>query len=71
MKIALGTALGLEYLHDNCNSLIIHGNIKVVNVPLDGNFEVVLGYFGLPKLMDQGKEIMTIERSREHWATWL
>ena len=61
MKIALGTALGLEYLHDNCNPSIIHGDIKATNVLIDGNFEVVFGDFGLPKLMDQGKEIVTTE----------
>lgn len=58
-KIALGAARGLEYLHDNCNPPIIHGDIKAANVLLDGNFEAMLGDFGLAKLMDQGQEIVT------------
>ncbi|VAI85339.1 unnamed protein product [Triticum turgidum subsp. durum] len=61
MKIALGIAHALEYLHDNCNPPIIHRDIKAANVLLNGNFEAVLGDFGLARVMDQGKEIVTTE----------
>ncbi|XP_044961176.1 LRR receptor kinase SERK2-like isoform X1 [Hordeum vulgare subsp. vulgare] len=61
MKIALGVAHALEYLHDNCNPPIIHRDIKAANVLLNGNFEAVLGDFGLAMIMDQGKAIVTTE----------
>ncbi|KAI4385248.1 hypothetical protein MLD38_003297 [Melastoma candidum] len=51
-KIALGTARGLEYLHEHCNPKIIHRDVKAANVMLDEDFEAVVGDFGLAKLVD-------------------
>uniref|UniRef100_A0A6V7QVC9 non-specific serine/threonine protein kinase n=1 Tax=Ananas comosus var. bracteatus TaxID=296719 RepID=A0A6V7QVC9_ANACO len=50
--VALGTARGLEYLHEHCNPKIIHRDVKAANVLLDENFEAVVGDFGLAKLVD-------------------
>ncbi|XLU57555.1 hypothetical protein S245_052203, partial [Arachis hypogaea] len=30
-KVALGTAQGLEYLHEQCNPKIIHRDVKAAN----------------------------------------
>ncbi|KAF8661236.1 hypothetical protein HU200_057080 [Digitaria exilis] len=51
-RIALGSARGLSYLHDNCDPRIIHGDVKAANILLDEDFEAVVGDFGLAKLMD-------------------
>jgi serine/threonine protein kinase len=51
-QIALGTARGLEYLHEHCNPKIIHRDVKAANVLLDEDFEAVVGDFGLAKLVD-------------------
>ncbi|KAJ9552254.1 hypothetical protein OSB04_016299 [Centaurea solstitialis] len=51
-RIALGSARGLAYLHDICNPKIIHRDVKAANILLDEEFEPVVGYFGLAKLMD-------------------
>ncbi|XP_042983920.1 BRASSINOSTEROID INSENSITIVE 1-associated receptor kinase 1-like isoform X2 [Carya illinoinensis] len=51
-RIALGSARGLAYLHDHCDPKIIHRNVKAANIFLDGEFEAVVGEFGLAKLMD-------------------
>ncbi|MED6220664.1 protein kinase superfamily [Stylosanthes scabra] len=40
MKIALGAAKGLAYLHDDCHPNIIHPDIKPANILLDFNFQV-------------------------------
>ncbi|XP_065866157.1 proline-rich receptor-like protein kinase PERK1 [Euphorbia lathyris] len=44
MKIALGTAKGLAYLH-NCNPKIIHRNIKSNSILLDSDFEPKIAGF--------------------------
>ncbi|KAK6922253.1 Protein kinase domain [Dillenia turbinata] len=51
-KIALGTARGLMYLHEQCDPKIIHRDVKAANILLDEDFEAVVGDFGLAKLLD-------------------
>lgn len=60
-QIALGTARGLEYLHEHCNPKIIHRDVKAANVLLDEDFEAVVGDFGLAKLVDVRKQNVTTQ----------
>ncbi|KAE7998057.1 hypothetical protein FH972_002635 [Carpinus fangiana] len=60
-QIALGTARGLEYLHEHCNPKIIHRDVKAANVLLDEDFEAVVGDFGLAKLVDVRKTNVTTQ----------
>ncbi|CAN6542193.1 unnamed protein product [Malus baccata var. baccata] len=60
-QVALGTACGLEYLHEHCNPKIIHRDVKAANVLLDEDFEAVVGDFGLAKLVDVRKTNVTTE----------
>lgn len=50
MKIALGAAKGLEYLHDKANPPVIYRDLKSSNILLDDNFSAKLSDFGLAKL---------------------
>ncbi|CAN6333404.1 unnamed protein product [Urochloa humidicola] len=52
MRIALGSARGLSFLHDQCDPKIIHRNVKATNILLDEDFEALVGHFNLAKLMD-------------------
>ncbi|XP_008228537.1 PREDICTED: proline-rich receptor-like protein kinase PERK1 isoform X2 [Prunus mume] len=50
LKIALGSAKGLAYLHEDCQPKIIHRDIKASNILLDHNFEAKVADFGLAKV---------------------
>lgn len=52
MKIAIGSAKGLAYLHEDCHPKIIHRDIKSANILLDDDFEAQVADFGLAKLND-------------------
>nr|XP_015630181.2 LOW QUALITY PROTEIN: proline-rich receptor-like protein kinase PERK15 [Oryza sativa Japonica Group] len=48
-KIAVGSARGLAYLHDDCSPKIIHRDVKASNILLDHGFEPKVADFGLAK----------------------
>ncbi|PIA26224.1 hypothetical protein AQUCO_09600046v1 [Aquilegia coerulea] len=52
-KIAVGTAKGIAYLHEECEKRIIHYDIKPENVLLDANFSPKVADFGLAKLCNR------------------
>ncbi|KAG6507855.1 hypothetical protein ZIOFF_033208 [Zingiber officinale] len=60
-RVALGTARGLEYLHEHCSHKIIHRDVKAANILLDEDFEAVVGDFGLAKLVDVRKTSVTTQ----------
>jgi hypothetical protein len=51
VKIALGVARGLLYLHGECEFPIIHCDIKPQNILLDDSFSARISDFGLAKLL--------------------
>ncbi|KAK3127344.1 hypothetical protein QOZ80_7AG0571750 [Eleusine coracana subsp. coracana] len=50
-QIALGTARGLNYLHEKCRDCIIHCDVKPENILLDESFVPKVAGFGLAKLL--------------------
>lgn len=62
-KIALGTARGLAYLHEDCQEKIIHLDIKPQNILLDESFNAKVADFGLSRLVDRNEtHVMTTMR---------
>lgn len=56
-EIAIGTAKGLAYLHEECQHRIIHYDIKPENVLLDVNLEPKVADFGLAKLCSRENNV--------------
>ncbi|KAL3617009.1 putative serine/threonine-protein kinase pbl21 [Castilleja foliolosa] len=50
LKIAVGAARGLEYLHCKANPPVIYRGLKSSNILLDNDYNVKLSDFGLAKL---------------------
>ncbi|XP_019173966.1 PREDICTED: G-type lectin S-receptor-like serine/threonine-protein kinase SD2-5 [Ipomoea nil] len=69
-NIALGTAKGLAYLHEDCDAKIVHCDIKPENVLLDDHFLAKVSDFGLAKLMnrEQSHVFTTLRGTRGYLA---
>eukprot|EP00253_Pinus_taeda_P030935 PITA_30935 len=52
-SIALGTARGILYLHEDCSNRILHCDIKPHNILLDANFLPKVADFGLAKITNR------------------
>ncbi|XP_031113022.1 receptor protein kinase CLAVATA1-like [Ipomoea triloba] len=51
LKIAIGAAQGLCYLHHSCSPPIVHRDIKSSNILVDSDFNARIVDFGLAKMM--------------------
>jgi len=51
--IALGTAKGLAYIHEECLEWILHCDVKPQNILLDSNYQPKVSDFGLSKLRNR------------------
>ncbi|WOH02589.1 hypothetical protein DCAR_0521978 [Daucus carota subsp. sativus] len=69
-QIALGTARGLVYLHEECRDCIIHCDIKPENILLDAEFCPKVADFGLAKLVgrDFSRVLTTMRGTRGYLA---
>lgn len=48
VRIAIGAARGLSYLHNDCSPRVIHRDIKSSNILLDAAFEAKVGGINTP-----------------------
>ncbi|XP_052201471.1 putative receptor protein kinase ZmPK1 isoform X2 [Diospyros lotus] len=51
--IAVGTAKGLAYLHEECLEWVLHCDVKPQNILLDGDYQPKVADFGLSKLLNR------------------
>ncbi|KAL6896794.1 hypothetical protein ACP4OV_007366 [Aristida adscensionis] len=69
-QIALGTARGLNYLHEKCRDCIIHCDVKPENILLNDSFVPKVADFGLAKLLgrDFSRVLTTMRGTRGYLA---
>ncbi|XP_059455937.1 G-type lectin S-receptor-like serine/threonine-protein kinase At1g34300 [Corylus avellana] len=63
-EIAVGTARGVAYMHEECQQRIIHYDIKPGNILLDANFFPKVADFGLAKLCNSENTHITMTGGR-------
>uniref|UniRef100_A0A2N9ID50 non-specific serine/threonine protein kinase n=1 Tax=Fagus sylvatica TaxID=28930 RepID=A0A2N9ID50_FAGSY len=62
--IAIGTAKGMAYLHEEYQKRIIHYDMKPGNILVDANYFLKVADFGLPKLCNKDDTYVTISGYR-------
>ncbi|XP_021676545.2 G-type lectin S-receptor-like serine/threonine-protein kinase LECRK3 [Hevea brasiliensis] len=70
IQIAFGIARGLLYLHEECNTQVIHCDIKPQNILLDDCYNARICDFGLAKLLslDQSYTLTAIRGTKGYVA---
>ncbi|KAL2235025.1 UNVERIFIED_CONTAM: Rust resistance kinase Lr10 [Sesamum indicum] len=63
-EIAVGIARGLDYLHQGCNTRILHFDVKPHNILLDKDFNPKISDFGLAKLCPNRSSIVSMFAAR-------
>ncbi|KAJ1433473.1 Serine-threonine/tyrosine-protein kinase, catalytic domain [Sesbania bispinosa] len=63
-EIAIGTARGIAYLHEECPQRIVHYDIKPGNILLDEKFSPKVADFGLAKLCNRENTHITMTGGR-------
>lgn len=59
IRIAIGTAKGLAYLHEGLEPKVVHRDVKSSNILLDRNWNAKVSDFGLAKLLGSEKSYVT------------
>nr|GMD90468.1 probable receptor-like serine/threonine-protein kinase At4g34500 [Ipomoea batatas] len=59
MKIAIGIARGLAYLHEGLEPKVVHRDVKSSNILLDRKWNSKVSDFGLAKLLGPEKSYVT------------
>ncbi|KAG6553978.1 hypothetical protein Mapa_004895 [Marchantia paleacea] len=59
LKIILGDAEALHYLHKGWRQQVIHRDFKSSNILLDEEFNAMLGDFGLARKVDHHQDVAT------------
>ncbi|GAA0156764.1 hypothetical protein LIER_14176 [Lithospermum erythrorhizon] len=59
IKILIGTAKALAYLHEAIEPKVVHRDIKSSNILIDDDFNAKISDFGLAKLLGAGKSHIT------------
>ncbi|KAL3508227.1 hypothetical protein ACH5RR_033609 [Cinchona calisaya] len=59
IKVLVGTAKALAYLHEAIEPKVVHRDIKSSNILIDDDFNAKLSDFGLAKLLGAGKSHIT------------
>ena len=54
LNVAIDVACGLDYLHNHCETSIVHCDLKPSNILLDEDMVAHIGDFGLAKFMLEG-----------------
>ncbi|OEL34390.1 Leucine-rich repeat receptor-like serine/threonine/tyrosine-protein kinase SOBIR1, partial [Dichanthelium oligosanthes] len=68
LRVAVGVAEGLEYLHESHRPQIIHRDLKPANILLDDDLEPRIADFGLAKAMPDAHTHVTASNLAGTWG---